>query len=324
MLLTIYAEYAFNYKLIHNYSPDSIVAAIGEVVGNYGLLFYSLVSISFLLNKKNANFLFSMNLDRITNVMYVYFFVYSFVALGSYFSTYGSLMAANSVNGHTYHLVGIALLIFLFSFLSKKVFSVKYQLLFLYNLILVLLIFKTRGVLLISLFLFLFSVRPISISIKHALEMVPFYKVLAVASFFVIYILLFATTVLTDYQSSSGSLEILSKEGTGKRDVAIMQWFLYLYSSYVDNQYIEVPLFTPHSTYPGMLGYLGITYTVAFVALLLNLFHCLFQKKFPPPFSLLVGGLGILISVSFISPLSYFYFIFAIIIMIRVSDKLPN
>lgn len=322
VLFSVFLEYIFNSNLIHNYSPMSIVSLVGGLSGNYGIVFYSLISIVFLLNKKNTQLLFSMNLNKIIKILYVYFFVYSIIALMSYFSNYGSLIAKNSVNGHTYHMTGIAILIYLFLFIKNKYIDEKYKFLFFYNFVIVVLIFKTRGVLLIDLFLFLFSFKHISLYIIKIVKTIPGYKISAILGFVIILVLIFGTTQLTNTHSSEASLEIFAKEGAGKRDIAILQWIVYITEVYMESSIIDIPEYTPHSTYPGMVGYIGILYSTLFIIFLISLFYNIFKNQFSTELILLTSTLGILFSVSFISPLSYFYFIFILIIINNIGTKI--
>jgi hypothetical protein len=319
----ILIEYKVNGKLIHLYAPDSVVAMVYGNVGNYGLIFYSLMGCVFLINKKNIDFLFFMDLRRVTVILTGYIVVYSFISLYSFNLSYGSLNAVNAVNGHAYFLSSLCLLVFLFLYIENEGIPRSVKFIFLYNFIISLLIFKTRGVLLINICLFVFSFYWCRSIFSIIFNKSIIYKVAVVISFFILYILLFSTDLLSGGYTDS-SLAIFSKEGSGKRDVAILEWALYIYGQYIGELSEPItPVFSPHSTYIGILGYIGVVYSMFFVFILFKLFHALLDKEYPPFMAAILSGVGVLFSVVFVSPLSNIPFLFILILMIHMGAYKP-
>ena len=321
IVLAAYIEYGVSGKLIHNYAPDSVVATVYGVVGNYGLIFYSLMGFVFFLNKKNINYISEGGFRNTVNMIMAYMVIYSIVALYSYSIAYGSINSRNAVNGHAYFLSALGLLLFLFLYLRSDSVQRVYKVVLLYNFILSLLIFKTRGVLIINFCLFVFSFYWCRVFFSTMLDRNIPYKLLVIMSFFIVYILLFSTEMLSGEYSDS-SLSVFSKEGSGKRDIAILEWALYLYGQYVDRFWgVVVPVFSPHSTYTGMLGYIGVVYSAFFIVILSRLFYSLMDRRYPPFMAAIMSGVGVLFSVVFVSPISNFPFMFVLIIMTHIRSS---
>lgn len=320
----IILEYNINRNLIQVIAPASEVSLIAGISNNTGIILFSLVSFLFIINDRFTNYLLMKNTKNINKLLFLYYLFYSLIALYSFISTYGSLDSTNSVNGHAYHLSAIAILIYIFYTKTNSSFSIFYKLLFIYNFIIVLFVFKTRGVVPIAMILLLYSFIKLDSRITYFFKRIPLIKLFMISMYFLSFILVFFSDIFSEFISLlSGGIELFEKESTGKRDIAILQWSYYLYAVYSD-LYYEVPIFTPHSTFVGLPAYMGIIYSIFFLFFLLTLFIKSLQKNFRFDYMLLIGSLGIFFSVAFVSPLSNIIFLIILSLIFKFGIGLDK
>lgn len=320
----ILMEYIYNPFVIYNYAPNSMVASSYGIVGNYGILFFFLVSNIYFFTHHFTRAIEDLNLKFYIMILSIYFMIYSSLVLLSFYINFGTFFTSVGINGHSYHLAGIAMWIYLLMRVRNEPFSVWIKLLFLYNFLLLFFIFKTRGILFLDLFLLLFAFTGLKNVFLKFTSKIPMYKLLVILSFFIIFIFLFVTNSLTQDIMIETDIPILSKNGAGQRDFTILQWVIYLMSVYFDIGPVFIPEITPHSTYIALLGSHGILYTLYFLWLIIMVFIRMYNKNFFIEFAILMSGFGIYFAVAVVSPVNFFYYVYFMIIFYRYGTKLTH
>ena len=229
----IYIEYIFNPFLIHNFAPESTVALISDISGNYGLVFFSLSALMGLIGMQFSNI--SKKLIywvKIFLIILYFSYLFCIFSVMDIISTLELLDRSYGVNIHTYYLMGLALFVFTFSIFDESTSSPILTVFFLVNLLLNIFIFKTRGTLYLNILLFFFSSsKNIRIS-RYFFKNVFIAKVFLIFSIFIVYIYLFLLHGQVDTnQHNEERVEdfggILGKELSGKRDIILQQWISY-------------------------------------------------------------------------------------------------
>jgi hypothetical protein len=312
-------EYVFSPFLIHNSAPYSVVAMVSGDVGNYGIFIFCIASLSIIINRFDSFILYAGSKYTIRGLKLM-LGVYAYYSVHSYYENYGFLFSTSAVNGHCYYLSGLSLLAFVFEQIRKKSISTELRVALGINLFLTIFIFKTRAVILIDVLLFLFSFNSLRKILLNEILKLKIARLFLLSMIAAPYIAIFLLPSILVLVSSFDSVPLFAKEASGLRDVAILQWSLYINEVYGGGSVI-VPDFTPHSTLIGLPAYIGIFFSIIFTMVLISTLFLKIKNSYHVQNLLIIGAIAFTMAVVFVSPVSHFYFLIIFVILIRLIKQ---